>query len=303
MSSLHTPILLLVFNRPGITQRTFETIRQARPLRLYVACDGPRSNSPDDAEKVQKVHQITTNVDWECDLKTHFLSHNMGCSHAVSNAISWFFENEEQGIILEDDCLPSRTFFGFAETLLNLYKDDPRIAMITGYNSMGERLSAQHDYIFSCCGGIWGWASWRRAWQHFDSTMEGFNEFISSDLLESQMGRRLSKRRRKILIDAFRKISLKEIDSWAYPWAYARHKHQSLTCVPTVNLIENIGFGSDATHLKAIRSRHDSYRREILLPLRFNESVIPDLIYDEHFLGVRSLRKKLLSILHRLTLR
>ena len=162
---MKTPVLFLVFNRPDTTKQVFEAIRQAQPPRLYIASDGHRSDREGEWEKVKTVRDyVVNNIDWDCEVKTLFREKNLGCRIAVSTAISWFFENEEQGIILEDDCFPDQSFFPFCEELLWKYQDDKRIMMITGTNSLGTWKSELQSYHFSIYGSIWGWATWKRAW-------------------------------------------------------------------------------------------------------------------------------------------
>ena len=164
----------MVFNRPDTTAQVFETIRQAKPARLYVAADGARKEKDGELERVAMVREIATTVDWPCEVKTLFQDKNLGCKNAVSSAISWFFEHEEQGIILEDDCLPSADFFDFCENNLEKYRSDTRIMMIAGTNYLpSENLRV--PFFFSEHFIIWGWATWRRAWQLYDLEMSSWN--------------------------------------------------------------------------------------------------------------------------------
>lgn len=164
---LDTAVLFLVYKRPDTTKRVFEVIRRARPSRLYIAGDGPRSEEDGETEKVQEARRIATSVDWGCEVKTLFRDENLGCKKAVNDAISWFFEYEDAGIILEDDILPSASFFPFMQTMLEMYKKDSRVMMVTGYNIKNQWKPIENScYFFSMLGGIWGWASWRRAWKN-----------------------------------------------------------------------------------------------------------------------------------------
>ena len=156
---LETPVLFLVFNRPDTTAQVFEAIRQAKPPRLYVASDGAREDKEGELEKVKQVREIVSQVDWNCEVKTLFRDKNLGCKIAVSSAIDWFFEQEEMGIILEDDCLPHPTFFRFCQELLERYRDDERIGMISGNNFQFGRKCTDYSYYFSMYSHIWGWAS------------------------------------------------------------------------------------------------------------------------------------------------
>ena len=233
------PVLFLVFNRPDVTAQVFEAIRHARPARLYVAADGPRASHPEDAARCHQVRQIVSAVDWPCELRTLFRAENLGCRLGPSQAVSWFFEHEEQGIILEDDCLPSSEFFEFASSLLRRYKDDGRVMKINGFNPLGS-WSCADSYFYSYFGYAWGWASWRRAW-------EFFSEDISQ--LADELGKRPSLsypffRDRLDVIDQL----LQGLDAWDFQWEFAISAQHGLQLIPRTSLIRNIGFGADATH-------------------------------------------------------
>ena len=282
---LQTAVLFLVFNRPDTTGLVFDAIRKARPPRLYVAADGPRTDREGDAELVVKVREIATDVDWPCEVKTLFREDNLGCKYAVSGGITWFFEHEEQGIILEDDCLPSQSFFWFCEELLIRYRDNDRIFIISGYNKEQQWCPERYDYFFSNLGGIWGWASWRRAWQYYDGEMIGLEERAESGFFEQLLGKKIGRIRKKHLLDAKQKIIQGTMNAWDFPWGYSRHVQRGIACVPSVSLIQSIGFGDEATHTKG--SKEDAVcRRELSLPLRPNEEIEPDRRYDMKFLGV-----------------
>jgi hypothetical protein len=160
--SLNTAVLFLVFNRLDTTKQVFEAIRQAEPPRLYVAADGARANKEGEADKAQAVRDyIMQNIDWEYEVKTLFQEENLGCKYAVSGAIDWFFENEEMGIILEDDCLPSQSFFWYCEELLKKYKDNTRVWHIGGTNTEIISKDILSSFYFSQLNNIWGWATWK----------------------------------------------------------------------------------------------------------------------------------------------
>lgn len=168
---LKTAVLFLGYNRPDNTLESFKSIRQIKPARLYVAIDGPRKNFKDDKENVAKVKKIFNKIDWPCKLKTLFRNKNLGCKKAVSEAISWFFNFEEQGIILEDDCLANQDFFHFCENLLNRFKEDDRVACITGNNFQNNQWRGNSSYYFSKYNHCWGWATWRRAWKNYQGDL------------------------------------------------------------------------------------------------------------------------------------
>jgi hypothetical protein len=295
---LDVPVLFLVFNRPDSTKAVFDAIRNARPARLYVAADGPRSNRTEDKALIEEVREIATRVDWPCEVKTLFREENLGCREAVGQAISWFFDHEEQGIILEDDCLPSASFFWFCSNLLNLYKDDTRIMMISGYNSEQTWGGPDSDYFFSNLGGVWGWASWRRAWSHYDADMRGLESAVGSGILREVLGNRVGRLRAKHLVAAKSDIRRGRIDSWAFPWGLSRNLQGGLACVPRVSLVQNIGTGRNATHTKfEIFGLIEA--RDLDFPLRLNSKVEADEAYDWEFVRKGTLWKLLMGITNR----
>lgn len=279
LSPIRVAVLFLVFNRPETTARVFEAIRTARPPRLYVAADGPRESCEDDAEKIRQVRAIATNVDWPCELRTLFSDKNLGCRDAPARGISWFFDCEEMGIVLEDDCLPSQSFFWFCEGLLEKYRADNRVFLISGYNKQNEWKSETCDYFFSNLGGIWGWASWNRAWSYFNLDMPDLDSFIKGRYFEDLLGKRLGRLRATDLVKV---RSASPCTAWSYQWGFARHINGALSCVPSKSLIQNIGFGPDASHTCGVTlDRVD--RHEMAFPLRENKYFVPDRLYDEMF--------------------
>jgi len=244
-SPLETAVLFLVFNRPDTTAQVFEAIRKAKPPRLYVASDGPRSDRAGEAEKVARVREIATAVDWPCEVRTLFREENLGCKKAVSGAITWFFEQEEQGIILEDDCLPHLDFFYFCETLLERHRDTEKVWVITGNNFQNGQKRGQASYYFSHYNHCWGWATWRHSWRHYQGNIPFWPEWKSSRAWMQKYPDRVERRYWRKIFD---KVYADQINSWAYPWTACVWYHCGLTATPNVNLVSNIGFGSEATH-------------------------------------------------------
>jgi hypothetical protein len=242
---LKTAVLFLVFNRPDTTKQVFEAIRQAKPPRLYVAADGPRADKAGEVEKVEQTRRIATQVDWECEVKTLFREKNLGCRVGVSSAIDWFFENEEEGIILEDDCLPSQSFFWFCEELLELYRDDTRIMAISGDNFQKGPARNEFSYYFSRFNHCWGWASWRRAWSYYEKDMQSWPYIVDNDYMQDIL---LDKAVVKYWSKLFEIAYKNEIDTWDYQWTFSCWIQNGLTVLPNVNLVSNIGFDGDATH-------------------------------------------------------
>jgi hypothetical protein len=247
MSELHTPVLFIVFNRLDTTQQVFAAIRQARPPRLYIAADGPRLDRLGEAAKVEAVrHYVVSHVDWDCVVKTRFQSTNLGCRLAVSGAIDWFFEHELEGIILEDDCLPDASFFPYTQELLGRYRDDQRIMGISGIHLHGDEHQPPHSYFFSHYNHVWGWASWRRAWQHYDREMDHWPALSQTEwLLTVGDGNRQFQRHWQRI---FAQTADGTIDTWDYQWTFSAWSQGGLSILPARNLIRNIGFGAGATH-------------------------------------------------------
>ena len=239
----NTPILFLIFNRPDTTAKVFKAIRQAQPKKLYISADGPRSAA--EAELCMQVREITEKVDWECEIYTNFADGNKGCKVAMSDGISWFFNLEEEGIILEDDCLPAPDFFGFCSTLLAHYRDDTRITHIGGSNLQLGQKRGTASYYYSNLTHVWGWAGWRRTWEHYDVNLELFPAFHEQDYIDNCPSHLPFKQR---WINDLERTFNKEIDTWDYQYSFSNLINNGLSIIPNVNLISNIGFGVNATH-------------------------------------------------------
>lgn len=272
-SSLQTPVLFIVFNRPETTSRVFEAIRQAKPPRLYVAADGPRASREGETERIARVRRIATAVEWPCEVFTLFREENLGCKRAVSEAITWFFRQEERGIILEDDCLPHQDFFSFCEALLVRYADDERVSVITGDNFQDGIERGDGSYYFSRYNHVWGWASWRRAWQHCDIDLTFWPEWKRTTHWRSEFPDGVERRYWEKIFD---RMHAQKIDTWDYPWTASVWYHGGLTATPNVNLISNIGFGEGATHTTATRSKHAALPIRSIGNLKHPSKVVRD---------------------------
>lgn len=258
------PILLLIFNRPDLTFKVFDEIRKCSPAKLFISADGPREHVPKDKERCDQAREIIRKVDWDCEVKTLLRDQNLGCKAAVSSGIDWFFRNEEKGIILEDDILPDHTFFRFCEELLEYYKDDKRIMMISGDNFQFGKKPVEHSYYFSRYTHIWGWATWRRAWNYYDVNMKLWPEIRDKGLLESIL---FNKREVSYWSNIFDKVYCGKIDAWSYQWLFACWLQNGLTILPRVNLVSNIGFGISGTHTSVRSILANLEREQIVFPL------------------------------------
>jgi hypothetical protein len=243
---MKAPVVFIIFNRPDTTARVFEAIRQAKPPLLFVIADGARTSKAGEAEKCAAARAIIDGVDWDCEVRTNYSDVNLGCGKRVASGLDWVFQEVEEAIILEDDCLPHPTFFQFCEELLEYYRNDTRIMAIAGNNfQRGKKYSAA-SYYFSRYPHCWGWASWRRAWQYYDFKMSIWPQIRGGEWLDNMLD---SKKSVKYWSEIFDNMHYKElIDIWDYQWTFACWIQSGLSILPEVNLISNIGFGEDATH-------------------------------------------------------
>lgn len=275
--TLTTPVVLMVFNRPDTTARVFAAIREARPSKFLVVADGPRSNRFDDVQKCAEVRRIIEMVDWPCAVLKNYADANLGCRLRVSSGLDWVFSQVEDAIILEDDCLPDPTFFRFCQEMLDLYRYDEKIMMISGANLLGEWKSATQSHHFSNNGGIWGWACWRRAWQHYDVNMTLWWDSTSRLKVSNTLGGGRIFRMRAI---EFERAATGNVDTWDYQWSFAQLLQSGIAVVSAVNLISNIGFTADATHTVDPQNK---FAELLTTPCRFPLIVDPLTTVDHNF--------------------
>lgn len=273
---MRSPILFIVFNRPETTRQVFEVIAQARPSKLYVAADGPRRAKPGEKELCELTRKIATSIDWPCQVITRFQEGNLGCKYGVSSAIDWFFENEEEGIILEDDVVPNQDFFIFCNQMLDNYRADTRVMMITGTNYLSDSKAAS-PYFFSEHFSIWGWATWRRAWNQYDVSMAGWEKLENQKNIAYKFQKSYIWKYFQVI---FNSLKTTYIDTWDIQWVYTCITNNGLCITPKVNLISNIGV--EGSHSNSITSSHfmETYSLE---GINFNAKipVIADANYDE----------------------
>jgi hypothetical protein len=263
---INVPIVILIFNRPDLTAKVFERVRQVKPKTLLVVADGPRATKEGESVKCQETRAITEQIDWECKVFRNYSDVNLGCGLRVSSGIDWVFEQVERAIILEDDCLPNLDFFRFCEELLEKYQDESHVTMISGTNFLSGQTINSESYYFSCLPAVWGWATWRRAWKLYDYNMKFFPQFskfkgldyIFSDTNHQKYWFNIL----KDTYDADKKVT------WDFQWVYAQWSHGGLAIVPSVNLVSNIGYGEDATHTKKKSKLSNIPTSEITFPLK-----------------------------------
>jgi hypothetical protein len=293
---LRTAVLMIIFNRPDTTRLVFEAIRKAKPSRLYVAADGPRPGNVLDGINCELARQIISKVDWDCEVKTLFSKVNLNCGIGPSTAITWFFEHEEEGIILEDDCLPVQSFFWYCQELLEHYRNDTRIMHIGGNNFLnGWQNDPDYSYYFSRSGHIWGWATWRRAWKKFDYKIALYDEVKRNNYFDNFFLNPLEKMYRLRKFD--KTVTAERVDWWDYQWDFARYINSGLSIVPKDNLVRNLGFGEDATHTQNSNSKNAKLQaQEMTFPLKHPPFVIRDYASDKKYFKnfmIENLKSKL----------
>jgi len=278
-SNFKTPILFIIFNRLDTTIRVFNEIKKIKPSKLYIVSDGPRLDKIGEKEKCGETRKIIDLIDWDCQVFKNYSDINLGCKKRVSSGIDWFFKNEEQGIILEDDCLPNNSFFRFCEEMLEKYKEDERIGMISGNNFQFGKIKNEHDYYFSKYSHIWGWATWRRAWQKYDVNLANWPEIKENDRLKSVFN---NKKDIYYWSSIFNDVYNGKIDTWDYQWSYTCFMSNYLSVMPAKNLISNIGFGpTGSTHTKRVNKFSNMETSELTFPLKEPKDVIVSIESDK----------------------
>lgn len=274
------PILLIGFRRPSSFQKVWKEIEKVRPRRLYVFVDGARPEVVGEKNLNEQVKKICLQTTWDCELLTRFSDTNLGCRKGVSEAISWFFRNEEKGIILEDDCLPNSDFFRFSDTLLTRYHSEKQVLTVAGSNYISGRISKQSPHSFSKYFFGWGWATWRRTWEIYDPEMSFWPEWKgSSDWMDLHP----SKHERRLWEKLFDLTYSGQIDTWDYVFLAALWRHGGLHAIPPANLVTNIGFTPDATHTTDSMSPLAGFPRQQLKTISFPPSIAPDFKQDRSF--------------------
>jgi hypothetical protein len=280
---LQTPVAFIIFNRPGNTERVFNEIAKAKPPKLLVIADGPRAGRAGEAEKCSATRDIIDRVDWDCEVLTNYSAVNLGCKNRVSSGIDWVFKQVEEAIILEDDCLPDPTFFRFCQEMLAYYRHDNRIGMISGDNFQFGRKRGDASYYFSRYGHIWGWASWRRAWAHYDRDAAAWPDIREGNYLKGLVS---GGSEYKHWSHAFQSVYDGNIDTWDYQWTLSLWASGMLTVLPNVNLISNIGFQPDATHTRGESIYANLLTFPMEFPLRHPRVFLPKYEAD-HFTASR----------------
>ena len=281
------PIALFNFNRPELTRRVFEVVREIRPRRLLLIADGPRRSNPDDAHMCAQVRSVFDDIDWECEVSRNFSDFNLGSFKRNSSGLNWVFNTVEEAIVLEDDCLPSPSFFRFCEELLERYRDDPRVGVISGDNfGFPKSYFSSDSYFFSAYALTWGWASWRRVWRQVDLSMSWWEPREGKKMLRTSFPNPLEWRYWYALYERIH--SGKMNNAWDYQLILSSLRHSQYCVVPRVNLVSNVGFGDQATHCRDGSSPLQAFPvKEITFPLAHPADVRRSAIVDHAIFRIR----------------
>lgn len=286
------PVLLIFFARPHTFGCVFEKIREARPSILFLACDGPRPNNEKDVGNIELCKQIAANIDWKCTVYQKYSEVNLGCGMGPSTAINWAFEYVDRLLILEDDCVPDVSIFHYMNDLLEKYKDDERVGVISGYNHFRKWNCGEYDYFFTKTGATLGWGTWKRVWEKYDYYMSDFGNPYYRKLVEQEslyLG--VPKHRVDIWQNTRERLLRGEnISWWDYQFGFVKYLNSYLTIVPKENLIYNIGVGEGSSHATHLRQRKWRVGDVCFMPtgkipdvIRHPEHVICDRTYDEAY--------------------
>lgn len=282
---LETPVAFIIFNRPDLTARVFQAIAEAQPKKLLVVADGPRF--PEEAEKCREARAVIDKVDWDCEVLTNYSEANLGCKRRVSSGLDWVFSQVEEAIILEDDCLPQPTFFPYCEELLRRYRDNSQITVITGSN-LELNYPILDSYQFSRYGYIWGWATWRRAWDQYDIDMKRWPSLRDTPWLHGLFGDKDVVEFWKAIFD---RVAAGEIDTWDYQWIFSCWAADGIAVQPCVNLISNLGFGTGATHTTEVTDVANLPTFEMPFPIRHPVKIeldtAADLVTSKRFFSTK----------------
>lgn len=289
---LETPVALIFFTRPDTLEKVFEEIRKVKPKQLFLIQDGPRVGKPDDGDKIKECREIVENIDWECKVHKNYSDVNLGCGERPASGISWVFENVEKAIILEDDCVPCETFFDYCEEMLNKYETDERISYVSGLNHFEEWDCGKYSYFFTKTGAIWGWATWKRAWEkYYDYYVNIINDPYIKRLLPMQItDRDTAVTRMKIWEKVNTTATTKEkISYWDAQWGIVKYSQNQLVIVPKYNQISNIGVGESSSHAQSVN--HNKFKKyknfffiptkKLEIPLTHQTVCMCDVEYDD----------------------
>lgn len=293
MYQVQSAVACMVFNRPELSAAMLARVAAVRPRTLLVVADGARPERDGEAEQCAAVRKLFEQIDWPCEVITNYADQNLGCRKRLSSGIDWIFEQVDEAIILEDDCITDESFFRFCDELLHKYRHEPKVMHISGTSFQFGRRYGSSSYIFSRYPHIWGWATWKRAWQHYDLSMRLWRETADRARFLEQFEDRAE---RNFWETVWNASSRAELDTWDYQWCFACRAQQGLAITPQVNLVSNIGFGKQSTHTKLVSLFSNIPRSKLQFPLEHPTEIAAHRLADAYvgrlqFSERRSLRR------------
>lgn len=301
-------VLLIFFTRPETLKEVFAKVKQARPARLFLACDGPREGNAADAERTAECKAIVSDIDWECEVHTLYSDVNKGCGRGPSDAISWAFTHTDKLVILEDDCVPEDSFFPFMQEMLDYYANDERVAMVSGLNHFKDWDCNGNSYCFAKSAAIWGWGTWKRVWDQYDYYLKKTEDAHCVKLLEKELyHKRAARGRIAAWKETATQASVKRIQHWDHQFGFMKYTQSQLGIVPKGNLICNIGAGAGSTHAEKVKAVAWKPGRVLYMPtvpmefpLKHPEYMICDRYYDEKYFDTMAYPPKAIRLFRKI---
>ncbi|MCC5846414.1 MAG: glycosyltransferase family 2 protein [Verrucomicrobia bacterium] len=294
-----TPVVVIFFNRPEVLQVLVNRLAEVQPRKLYLVCDGPRADRPEEPAKVKACQDLFDPLPWTCEIHKNYSVTNLGCRNRVVSGLNWVFEHEEQAIILEDDCVPNASFFQFCTQLLSKYKYESRVNSIAGTNVFGQNDNSSSSYFFSRYNNCWGWATWRRSWNEFEEVNNEPAKYINTSEFKSLFQKKIHYLYWKKIYQLFLKG---KINSWAYLWKLSCWVNNGLVIYPSSNLVRNIGDDESATRTAGYKYTNLE-TNEISFPLKDPLYLTPNIRFDldlEKYIYSKSFFVRLCWILKKL---
>jgi len=296
------PVSIIIFNRPENTKRLLESLNIYKPETLFVISDGPRKNFENDQEKVIQSRKIFEKIDWKCEVFFNNSESNLGCRERIITGLNWVFGQVEKTIILEDDCIPSEEFFIFMELMLNKYQTNKEISSVCGTNFLPDWSETKDSYLYSKYCHVWGWGTWKDCWEKIDFNLDKLHKIKKTKFLKSYLG---SFRAYLYWHWILNNVNKKKIDSWAYIWNFTNFINKSLSIIPTINLLSNIGIGKDSTNTRSLPFKYikaEESRKKLKFPLKYPSNLLSDSKHDlkvEDTIFSKSIYNRLLWIIRK----
>jgi hypothetical protein len=296
------PVSIIIFNRPENTKRLLESLNIYKPETLFIISDGPRKNFENDHERVIQSRKLFEKIDWKCEVFFNNSESNLGCRKRIISGLNWVFGQVEKTIILEDDCIPSEEFFLFMELMLNKYQTNKEISSVCGTNFLPDWNKTKDSYLYSKYCHVWGWGTWKDRWEKIDFNLDKLQEIKKTKFLKSYLG---SFRAYLYWHWILNNVKKKKIDSWAYIWNFTNFINNSLSIIPAINLLSNIGIGKDSSNTRSLPYKYikaEESRKKLKFPLKYPSKFLSDSKHDlevEDTIFSKSIYNRLLWILRK----